>query len=133
MNENNYGIGKRAIKFRVAWNGIVSINSFNIGEFWEREVELEFANGETLPFGDIDWENDTVQYLQYTGLLDKHGKEIYEGDIMSFHYGVVNFEDGGFGIEYKDRFNEASSCELVFQNKEHEVIGNVFENESLLK
>jgi uncharacterized phage protein (TIGR01671 family) len=118
--DNNFGIGKRAIKFR-AWDkdgGMKHITSF-----------LSF--GRTGEFSSVE-DNEDVVLMQFTGLLDKNGKEIYEGDITSLHCGVVTFDEGSFGIEYKDRFDEATSCELIFQNKHVEVIGNVFDNPELI-
>lgn len=77
---------------------------------------------------------------QFTGLKDKNGKEIYEGDIVRVHYvlgkdvGVVVWSDCLFGYEisYKrERHGESES--LRAENLRYEVIGNVFEQPELLE
>lgn len=67
--------------------------------------------------------------MQYTGLKDKHGKEIYEGDICNrFHLrGVVTYYNGMFILQ--DGFNEPLKNELYGI----EIIGNIYENTELLK
>lgn len=65
---------------------------------------------------------------QYTGLEDKHGKQIIEGDILLFRAGrthVVRFEDGAFILE-------DSAIPIPFAIKS-EIIGNVHDNPELLK
>lgn len=65
---------------------------------------------------------------QYTGLKDKNGNLIFDGDILSLPNGrqyVVIFEDGAFILEN-------TGIPMRFANK-FEVIGNVHDNPELLE
>lgn len=71
---------------------------------------------------------DELIWMQYTGLKDRLGKEIYEGDIVEFNYGVlgkfreeIKFIDGGFWIKRDDGTNYIPSVEY------REIIGNIYE------
>jgi len=71
-----------------------------------------------------------AELMQYTGLNDKNGKEIYEGDIIRcvrYHnpVGIVEFD------EDKCRFRNTSNYEMV-GSRLWEVIGNIYENPELL-
>lgn len=86
----------------------------------------------------VEWVDDFHEYEerevipdtvgQYTGLKDKHGKRIFEGDILSLRTGrphVVRFKDGAFILE-------DSAIPISFAIK-FEIIGNVHDNPELIK
>ena len=82
---------------------------------------------------DKDDENTAYEVIQetvgqYTGLKDKNGKRIWEGDILALRGGiplVVRFEDGAFILK-------GSSIPMRFANK-FAVIGNITDNPELLE
>lgn len=123
----------REIKFR-AW--------VPVGE-WDEKGEYEMCYD--LAFDEFEPINDllkSVEFLmQFTGLLDKNGKEIYEGDKCNatyeggdygechvYGYKVI-FDEGRFGLAGKDGdyLCSLSYCDTL------EIIGNVHENEGLVK
>ncbi len=82
-----------------------------------------------------------VHFQQYTGLKDKNGKEIYEGDILDDGFdnalplsmGWYEFLDGArvncWILQYLDEHLVLTDKLL----KDCEVIGNIYENPELLK
>lgn len=75
-----------------------------------------------------------VAFMQFTGLLDKAGKEIYEGDIIISTIGneVIEYDEKtvSFKAFTKGRFKSAFNN--TREKKDLEIIGNIHENPDLL-
>lgn len=115
---------------------------------WVWDKEPFYLIGETTMFDllnqfSIDAVNDIV-LVQYTGLKDKNGKEIYEGDIciglvvdsyadMSKVPFSVEFQDGCF-IENRNGSNLGYYKNVSYGiGNSLEVIGNIYDNKDLLE
>ena len=83
--------------------------------------------------GDIQIKKDTL--CQYTGLKDKNGQKIFEGDILErFGYKVeIFFKDGSFCYTKDNEIISVNDTEFPLEEDECEIIGNVFDNPELLK
>lgn len=77
--------------------------------------------------------NDDVEILQFTGLKDKNGVEIYEGDLLKMDDLIIPviFHDGSFQIKTNDY--QGSSHLMQDRARRFEVIGNMNQNPELLK
>lgn len=118
---------KRQLKFR-AWDKLQKkmINPVPFSE----QIAIQLGgvvglfNGKTY-----DTVNDEFELMQFTGIIDIKGKEIYEGDIVSGNdgrkYKVVFFE-GGFLLE-----GHTNTLQFVCDYFKLKVIGNIYENPTL--
>lgn len=135
----------RDIKFRV-WDGEImwSPEFFIFNQSWTYHTNWS-AFEDDPKFGKAS-RIDGKALMQYTGLKDKNGKEIYEGDIIVAH----DVSDGGLYIQqYPGLFNgsrfEVGWGDSCWEGKDHddgyihmstratyEIIGNIYENPELV-
>lgn len=120
-------------KFRAYFNRYNRM-IYNIGVVNENSILVDF-NGD----GDCEYmflTND-IKLMQCTGLKDKNGNEIYEGDILKTRtHGLikVRFEDGNTVVTYKSGANTRTTLVLSSFLDRYKVliIGNIYEDSDLL-
>lgn len=126
----------REIKFRV-WNPTTSrmiydTDSVNLGS----GTILEIEKGKVY----AEYQDEVKRWvltnlMQFTGLLDKNGKEIYEGDIVQDYFGTkfeVVWDEFMFNL--KDYYDGSADYPTVaFAEGVFKIIGNIYENPELLE
>lgn len=122
----------REIKFRVWQKDKKVMMDVKEYDFENKEIWAENITGTW-------YKDDGLEIMQYTGLKDKNGKEIYEGDIVKGHYykegiayrfiGKVKYIGSKYEIcGVKQYIGLATEL-----NSTYEIIGNIYENPELLE
>ncbi len=137
----------REIKFR-AWNNREKVMSLLRGfDFLIKQAIINCPNEKSkTAISSWDYKDKEIKLMQFTGLQDKNGVDIYEGDVVNLcyeyfdgHYrveecvGTVFFENGSFKMSYK-KYDEVREWRLDEPEiLSVEVIGNIYENPELLE
>jgi uncharacterized phage protein (TIGR01671 family) len=137
---------KREIKFR-AWHEEnkdfiyadiqdILLNGYRVAQ-GTKDISLPYLKKEEM-LEMKDWFLVNAEWEQFTGLKDKNGKEIYEGDILKTvngDNGYISFEDGCFGIVYLED-TECFGAVSIYGAKwyeKSEIIGNIHTTPELLQ
>lgn len=98
---------------------------------------MGFGDGSVVVNTDARKGNE-LDWMQYTGLKDKNGKEIIESDLVKDDYGhtlLVEWRNGGFVATLDSLEVEGQELQGVYEENKtsFEVIGNIYNNPELIK
>lgn len=111
----------REIKFRAWMYRKMLYNVFPTGK-----------NGECYSFISNLYYKCDHNIMQYTGLKDKNGKEIYEGDILEYTTEISSKKTIGKVEFYNGCFVVGRPKDYIYIIDNIEIIGNIYENPELL-
>ena len=122
-------------KFRVWHHELGRLMSVKCMFFQDSEIE-EFELNDALMNDYITAYPDEIELMQSTGLRDKNGKEIFEGDVLGTKDGLLNGV-----VEYRSDLGMWTNSLISYNNFERlcnvagsrEIIGNVYEKPELLE
>jgi len=113
----------RKFKFRAHIAGHGMTKPFRLKELMRGEV-IYASDG----IGILKPDDTMVKIMQFTGLTDKNGNEIYEGDILKY----ISLTGRTSVVTWDDMF-DTHQIKYYMSGKDFEVIGNMYQNTELLE
>lgn len=127
-------------RFR-AWDVLAEkmIDEILMISFVRKEIIGKFSDGSTsVPLKFEDERNgEDVILMQSTGLRDKNGKEIFDGDILKSNKYITSvfYERGAYCVKFRQTPNTTVTMNLIsfIEKYKTKIIGNVYENSEILE
>lgn len=102
--------------------------------------EIHWFDGELDIIGDYITfvrKADEIELMQSTGLKDKNGKEIFEGDILKSNKYITSvfYERGAYCVKFSRTPNTTVTMNVIsfIEKYKTKIIGNIYENPELLE
>lgn len=98
---------------------------------------IDFLEKEVKSYANVMYRFDEIELMQFTGLFDKNGREIFESDIVkvlnSLYTVFYDSEKGSFRLKPHDKRWHTDYMSNFSHGGNFEVIGNMYENPELLE
>jgi uncharacterized phage protein (TIGR01671 family) len=133
----------REIKFRFWTGDKMFVGIENVMDCLKQQIHFNADNGSKLGYDHIGIHKSA--FMQYTGLKDKNGKEIYEGDIMKHDDGSIcqivfdkmlligDLDNDVTILGYLRKWKDGTYSPIgYFGTPDWVVIGNIYENPELI-
>lgn len=133
------------LKFRAYIKSIQKIADVLEVDFKNKTAILDLTTNKVYPETSYWWKEiklafSQVVIMQSTGLKDKYGVEIFEGDILTdegsfendyWDYATIEFDE--IDYTYYLHWKNEEMCENITECKKYVVAGNIYENKELLE